>query len=200
MSFHSLNILLTSKLLSTIAGSLLLLTTVLLAGCHEGLRSTAEIPTGCKCSELKAINLSESITKNDEIELHTLFIQENQRNGLRKINHFVFDEVNKSLGLFHEFNIDHSHGYFVFVLIEQDAAEDQSADTNQILFVELSKQLFIDNPREILRLDELIGDDDVLDLKYLSVEEIRKKKSFELQFEGLHLFDRFEYTLYCKTN
>ncbi len=169
-------------------------------GCHQKIRTNQPSATALHFTKIEANNLSEGLTKNDEIELHTFFIKKDKQNPVRKINHFVFDESNKSFELSNAFNLVETSGYYVIVLVEQDVEQDNSANNNQLLFVELSKQTFVDNPREVLRLDELLGDDDVLDLKYLPIENLKVKDNFELKFEGLHLFDRFEYTLYCKTD
>lgn len=83
--------------------------------------------------------------------------------------------------------------HFVIVLLEQDtnlSAHDLSTCVdNNIAITNLTK---IDKPK----LQAILGDDDLLDAKVISLKKVPQYKKSKTKLSGIHLFDEYEYWLH----
>ncbi len=160
-------------------------------------------PLSFTIENLQAINLSEDMnevsTKNDEIVL-LVFHVKNQDASQIILEHWIFEHtfikrnekysINKSVSL-NEKSIQGSK--LLFLLVELDN-EDSKNHVFKTLKEAIEKQSSFKNIEDSY-LDQLIGHDDFLAWNSIDLNQKKLPKNIALKFNGLQMFDRYEYTL-----
>lgn len=143
--------------------------------------------------ELQCVELSENwklmSTGDDEILILFYLLDDDGTIVEKKHSDFmVFDSLNTLAQFSNQINIPNTSVNYSLkvILIEQDTdRSEQEIEDLVRININMTKQ----------ELKILLADDDLLDIKYLTIKNGYIKNKNELQFKGIHLFDKFEYKL-----
>ena len=174
-----------------------------IASCNQSLQATFVPADKILIEELSVVNLSEDrlpvSTHDDEILLIVQTVEvKNRIPSILQDTSFeqlLFDTIHTSYDL----NLDlkspkaSDSVYLIISLIELDE-EKGVEQIKTIIRQEVMAGSFQKRGQET-RIDKLLKYDDFLAWKVLAFDAIGKGESRQLIFEGLQLFDRFEYQL-----
>jgi|GEM_PF-3897859 len=167
---------------------------VLCLGCFSSKKVSKTSIQVLRLTSLTVQNLSEEVTKNDEIELH-LFLMDDSGNLKRDTTfQLEFTAVGQSRSVSYLLPVAGISGRALITLIEQDNETDQSTKHHQTLTKAFSNPNWQPTTSSLAELSKRFGDDDLLDVQVIS---LRTPKAIpaRLDFSGVHLFDSYKYIL-----
>lgn len=167
-------------------------------------KSVAKLPINhFFIDSLKAIDLSENLspisTKNDEIYMIASVVTVSHPRKIRSsyTSSLVFDSKQLSNAIVTGLDIPKNHELIV-ALVERDSNLDKvrlltKFQANLLKLLEHSEL-------EKFKLQEFLGDDDLLGYHQIDANSLWLYNSDKLVFKGNHLFDKYEYHLSYKIN
>ncbi len=176
---------------------LLLLFCGLAVGCSPKL-SQRVIATQVRIQQLQAVNLSEDMSAmsslQDEIFYKITFVKK-EGTDFQPLDELASTTFFNSKST--QETIDKSYplsdaDFLIFSLVEIDN-ESSESHIDEVLNEEIRKGDFLNFQKNRTVIDSLLGDDDILGMKYFNLEKPIGVGRKEVKISGRHLFDKFDY-------
>lgn len=180
-----------------------LLLPILFVSCVRKIpTATARKPSQIRITSLKADNLSEELTGNDEIHLMIWLLKDSVSGRLvlkewQDTLTFRKTDLSLSKTLQARFPVDSTNmsgTYLLFLVTESDTdrpPQERMAKARKVL--EATGYRWTDSLQS--KMTDALLDDDVLGLAFYSFSALEKNKQQTLFFSGVHLFDNYFYRL-----
>ena len=166
------------------------------------LQTESKKPDLFKITSLKADNISEEITGNDEINLMIWLVKDTIPSPypIKEWQDSLIFNL-KDLQLSQKLSIEHKISLLplektslVILLMEVDA-EKPFKERAKIARKVIQESNYQDYDSLTVQLSRAILDDDLLAISFHKLETLQKTPSGEIVFSGIHLFDKYYYRL-----
>ncbi len=183
-----------------IFGVLIVVGLVFFGSCRLSKKATTQLVKTLQLNTLTVKNLSEEVTKNDEIEIHVFLLDHRNKILTDTLILLEFTKENQSKNIPYLLPIKSQSNRVLIALIEQDHEIDASKRNHQVLNRVFSDPEWKNGPLAELALSKQLGDDDLLGIETINFYAGRnsppvKQAPVQRIFDGSHLMDRYEYLL-----
>jgi len=165
------------------------------------IQTQRNIPAILKITSIKADNLSEELTGNDEIFCMTWFVKDSKEKAdivSRSKDSLIFERTNlgQEKALITSYSIDSlvfDKEYLIILLTESDT--DRSLDEITSIAESVLQKVDYKNKDSVATmLSKKILDDDLLGLVFYKLTDLQKPTG-TIIISGTHLFDKYSYRL-----
>jgi len=167
------------------------------SGCFSSKTTGRNTLQTIRLETLTVENLTEELTKNDEIEIHVFLINKSGNVLVDKLITQEFTKVPQTHSLSLKIAASAVSGRLFIALIEQDSEISLSTTHHQTLLKTFRNLRWENTPSTLSELSKQFGDDDLMDVQVINLTPNKSLKSYpkSLEFSGIHLFDSFKYLM-----
>ena len=186
---------------------------LLITSCHPFAVTTLQQPTSIylQVVEIEAKNICQdrgpAPTMHDEIALFIHLVEAKDKKNwqiLQQSYQGYFPMRKKAkITLNNEplhLQSSRNSAFLALTLVELDGEKDTYSleQRTKVIGEQLRKGRFVKDDKEKFRLSPWLGADEVLDVLTFNLLELQENPNWELKFEGIDLFDRYEYQVVAK--